>query len=55
MIEAWWRSLRYQRLFLHSLDTLTTVRRLVPFYVDGHPVSVPYQDSYRCHCQAFLA
>ena len=29
MIEAWWRSLKDQWLFLHSLDSVTTVRRLV--------------------------
>ena len=31
MIEAWWRSLKHQWLFLHSLDSVTTVRRLVEF------------------------
>ena len=36
MIEAWWRSLKHQWLFLHSLDSVTTVRRLVTFYVDEH-------------------
>src|SRR5262249_25502196 len=34
MIEAWWRSLKHHWLFLHSLDSVTTVRRLVAFYVD---------------------
>jgi hypothetical protein len=34
MIEAWWRCLKHQWLFLHSLDSVTTVRRLVAFYVD---------------------
>jgi hypothetical protein len=34
--EAWWRSLTHQWLFLHSLDSVTTVRRLVTFYVDEH-------------------
>ena len=34
MIEAWWRSLKHQWLFLHSLDSVSTVRRLVAFYVD---------------------
>jgi putative transposase len=34
MIEAWWRSLKHQWLFLHSLDSLGTVRRLVAFYVE---------------------
>jgi transposase InsO family protein len=28
MIEAWWRSLKHQWLFLHALDGVTTVRRL---------------------------
>ena len=36
MIEAWWRSLKHQWLFLHSLDSVTTVRRLVAFYVQEH-------------------
>jgi hypothetical protein len=36
MIEAWWRSLKHQWLFLHSLDSVTTVRRLVEFYVHEH-------------------
>jgi transposase InsO family protein len=31
MIEAWWRALKHQWLFLHSLDSVTTVRRLVAF------------------------
>jgi hypothetical protein len=31
MNEAWWRSLKHQWLFLHSLDSVTTVRRLVAF------------------------
>src|ERR671931_2521063 len=33
MIEAWWRSLKHQGLFLHSLDSVATIRRLVAFYV----------------------
>ena len=33
MIEAWWRSLKHQWLFLHSLDSVATIRRLVAFYV----------------------
>jgi hypothetical protein len=42
MIEAWWRSLRHQWLFLHSLDSVTTVRRLVEFYVDEHNRVLPH-------------
>jgi putative transposase len=42
MIEAWWRSLKNQWLFLHSLDSVTTVRRLVAFYVDEHNRVLPH-------------
>ena len=42
MIEAWWRSLKHQWLFLHSLDSTATVRRLVAFYVDQHNHVLPH-------------
>jgi putative transposase len=42
MIEAWWRSLAHQWLVLHSLDSVTTVRRLVTFYVDEHNRVLPH-------------
>jgi len=42
MIEAWWRSLKHQGLLLHSLDSITTVRRLVAFYVDQHNRVLPH-------------
>ena len=42
MIEAWWRSLKHQWLFLHSLDTITTIRRLVAFYIDEHNRVLPH-------------
>jgi transposase InsO family protein len=42
MIEAWWRSLKHQCLFLHSLDSVTTVRRLVEFYVQEHNRVLPH-------------
>jgi putative transposase len=42
MIEAWWRSLKHQWLFLHPLDSTTTVRRLVAFYVDEHNRVLPH-------------
>src|SRR5688572_29355911 len=42
MIEAWWRSLKHQRLFLHSLDSITSVRRLGAFYVDEHNRVLPH-------------
>ena len=42
MIEAWWRSLKHPWLFLHPLDSVTTVRRLVAFYVDEHHRVLPH-------------
>ena len=42
MIEAWWRSLEHQWLFLHSLDRVATVRRLVEFYVPQHNAVLPH-------------
>ena len=42
MIEAWWRSLKHQWLFLHSLDSVATVRRLVAFYVHEHNHVLPH-------------
>ena len=37
-----WRSLKHQWLFLHSLDSVTTIRRLVAFYVDEHNRVLPH-------------
>ena len=42
MIEAWWRSLKHQWLFLHALDSVATVRRLVAYYVDEHNRVLPH-------------
>jgi transposase InsO family protein len=42
MIEAWWRSLKHQWLFLHSLDNAATIRRLVAFYVHEHNHVLPH-------------
>jgi transposase InsO family protein len=42
MIEAWWRTLKHQWLFLHSLDSVTTVRRLVEYYVQEHNRVLPH-------------
>jgi putative transposase len=36
LIEAWWRSLKHRWLFLHVLDNLATVKRLVAFYATEH-------------------
>jgi putative transposase len=42
MIEAWWRSLKHQWLYLHSLDSVATIRRLVTFYVHEHNHVLPH-------------
>ena len=42
MIEAWWRTLKHQWLFLNTLDTPAAVRRLVAFYVAAHNTEIPH-------------
>jgi putative transposase len=42
MIEAWWRSLRHQWLYLHHLDSIATIRRLTAFYVHQHNTVMPH-------------
>ena len=42
VIEAWWRVLKHQWLFLNSLDSITTLRRLVTFYVEEHNTTLPH-------------
>jgi len=42
MIEAWWRSLKHQWLFLHPLASVATIRRLVAFYVHEHNHVLPH-------------
>jgi transposase InsO family protein len=42
LIESWWRVLKHQWLFLNTLDTVTTVRKLVAFYIDQHNTQLPH-------------
>jgi putative transposase len=42
LIEAWWRSLKHQWLFLHQLDNIATVKKLVEFYVTEHNQRMPH-------------
>ena len=42
LIESWWRVLKHQWLYLNTLDTVTTVRKLVEFYVDQHNTHLPH-------------
>jgi len=42
MIESWWRVLKHQWLYLNTLDTVSTVRKLVAFYVEQHNSHLPH-------------
>ena len=42
LIESWWRSLKHQWLYLNSLDSVQTIRRLVKFYVEEHNTRLPH-------------
>ncbi len=42
MIERFWQSLKHGWLFLHPLETLVQVRRLVEFYVTEHNTRLPH-------------
>ncbi len=42
LIEAWWRSLKHQWLFLNHLDRMATLRKLVEFFVTEHNATMPH-------------
>ncbi len=42
LIESWWRSLKHQWLYLNTLDTLSTLEKLIAFYVDAHNARLPH-------------
>jgi transposase InsO family protein len=42
LIEAWWRQVKHGWLYLHELDTVAKVRRLVGFYVEEHNRRIPH-------------
>lgn len=42
LIEAWWRALKHNWLFLQPMDTAATVRREVAFYVEEHNRAIPH-------------
>ena len=44
MIEAWWRALKHQWLFLNTLDSVATIERLVRFYVKEHNERLPHSE-----------
>jgi len=42
MIEAFWRSLKHQWLYLNSLDSIERLRTLVEFYIGQHNTQMPH-------------
>ncbi len=42
LIEAWWRALKHQWLYLNSLDTVSSLTRFVEFYVREHNTRLPH-------------
>ena len=42
LIERFWRALKYTWCFLYQLDDLSTLKRLVVFYVDQHNRVLPH-------------
>jgi transposase InsO family protein len=42
MIEAFWRSLKHGWLYLHTLDSIAALRRLITFYVKAHNEVMPH-------------
>ena len=42
LIEAWWRTLKHQWLYLNTLDTLSRLEKLIAFYVDEHNTRLPH-------------
>ena len=42
LIESWWRALKHQWLYLNTLDTLSTLKKLITFYVDAHNARLPH-------------
>jgi putative transposase len=42
LIEAWWRTLKHQWLFLNTLGTQSAVETHIAFYVDEHNTKLPH-------------
>jgi putative transposase len=42
MIEAFWRSLKHNWLYLNQLDSVAAVERLITFYVTEHNSVMPH-------------
>ena len=42
LIEAYWRSLKHQWLFLNTLDSVARVRAMIEFHVNEHNTKMPH-------------
>jgi len=42
LIESWWRTLKHQWLYLNTLDTVSTLEKLIGFYVNEHNTRLPH-------------
>ena len=42
MIESFWKAIEHQWLYLNTLDSFSTVRSLVSFYVAEHNTKLSY-------------
>jgi transposase InsO family protein len=42
MVEAFWRSLKHQWLFINSLESIERLRSLLAFYVEQHNTQMPH-------------
>ena len=42
MIESWWRSLKHQWLYLNTLDNISSLQKLIAFYVEEHNTHLPH-------------
>jgi hypothetical protein len=42
IIEAWWRSLKHQWLYLNTLDTMAHLQALIAFFVEEHNAKMPH-------------
>ena len=41
-IEAFWKSMKHQWLYLNTLDTVASVKKLIAFYVEEHNSRLPH-------------
>ena len=42
MIEAFWRTLKHNWCYLNSIDNITTLTRLIGFYIEEHNKALPH-------------